>query len=333
MKIAFITEMNFQGKVPTNHPNMRTEFAWMNALSADHYSIHLAYANENLIDYDHVFIIFPKGKTFLSSEGSKLIEGDNPVSDLLKLNLVDKLKEKGNKKIYYVQEGPHWWYNDYEIEDQINFYNLLAKVDGVFVHNYSDLSYYSGLLPGKYITTIPTLMIEDSIKDMKWQPEEKIIVGGNFARWYGGFESFIVAQDFEIPIYGQTSHATRDKEGQMVNLLPRVSWVDWIRQLSTFKYAVHLMPTVAAGTFSLNCSYLGIPCIGNQQVDTQVVCQPELAVDVNDIMAARVLAQQLREDKDFYEQCSRAAKENYQKYYTLEVWKKDMEIKLNCRLD
>lgn len=333
MKIAFITEMNFQGKVPANHPNMRTEFAWMNALSADHYSIHLAYANENLIDYDHVFIIFPKGKTFLSSEGSKLIEGDNPVSDLLKLNLVDKLKEKGNKKIYYVQEGPHWWYNDYEIEDQINFYNLLAKVDGVFVHNYSDLSYYSGLLPGKYITTIPTLMIEDSIKDMKWQPEEKIIVGGNFARWYGGFESFIVAQDFEIPIYGQTSHATRDKEGQMVNLLPRVSWVDWIKQLSTFKYAVHLMPTVAAGTFSLNCSYLGIPCIGNQQVDTQVVCQPELAVDVNDIMAARVLAQQLREDKDFYEQCSRAAKENYQKYYTLEVWKKDMEIKLNCKLN
>ena len=37
MKIAFITEMGFEGKIPSNHPNMRTEFAWMHALNADHF--------------------------------------------------------------------------------------------------------------------------------------------------------------------------------------------------------------------------------------------------------------------------------------------------------
>ena len=41
MKIAFFTEMGFQGKVPRTHDNMRTEFAWMVALDADHYNIHL----------------------------------------------------------------------------------------------------------------------------------------------------------------------------------------------------------------------------------------------------------------------------------------------------
>ena len=65
-KIAFLTEMGFVGKVPANHPNMRTEFAWMYALDADHYNIHLFGADKNLTDYDHVFIIFPKGKTYLS---------------------------------------------------------------------------------------------------------------------------------------------------------------------------------------------------------------------------------------------------------------------------
>jgi hypothetical protein len=121
----------------------------------------------------------------------------------------------------------------------------------------------------------------------------------------------------------------RDNEGQMMHHLPRVMWTDWIKQLSTFKYAVHLMPTVAAGTFSLNCSYLGIPCIGNAAVDTQVYCQPDLAVEIQDVMVARDLAKKLVEDEDFYRHCSRQAKANYRKYYDLEVWKSQMKIKLD----
>jgi hypothetical protein len=316
-KIAFLTEMGFEGKVPSNHSNMRTEFAWMHALNADHRYLHHYTEVQN---YDHVFIIFPKGKTFLSAEGSRLINGENPVSGLLSSNLIEVLKEN-NKKIYYVQEGPHWWWNDYELADQIGFYNMLAKVDTIFAHNYSDLNYYAGLFPTKAIMLLPTLMIEDSIKDIEWKPEEKAIVGGNFARWYGGMESFTVAQKFEVPIWGQTSHAMRQGEDQLVNHLPRVMWTDWMKQLSSFKYAVHLMPTVAAGTFSLNCAYFGIPCIGNEKVDTQRLCHPDLAVDVEDVEKALMLAERLRDDKDFYEECSRAAKENYKKYYNEKLFK------------
>jgi len=92
-------------------------------------------------------------------------------------------------------------------------------------------------------------------------------------------------------------------------------WTDWMKQLSSFKYAVHLMPTIAAGTFSLNCAYFGIPCIGNEKVDTQRLCHPDLAVDVEDIEKAAMLAERLRDDEEFYEECSRVAKENYKKYY------------------
>ena len=324
MRIIFLSEMGFTGEVPATHPNMRTEFAWMHALNAKHAPIHLW---EDVRDFDFVFIIFPKGKTFLSAEGSRLVKGDNTVSGLLVSDFIDTLKQN-NKKVFYVQEGPHWWWNDYEIVDQINFYNMLAKVDAIFAHNYSDLNYYAGLFPTKTIMLIPSLMIEDSIKDIEWKPEEKAIVGGNFARWYGGFESHLVAQEFKVPIWGQTSHAMREHEGHLIQHLPRVIWTDWIKQLSTFKYAVHLMPTVAAGTFSLNCSYLGIPCIGNEEVDTQSYCQPDLAVRVQDVMTARLLAKQLKEDKDFYEHCSKEAKANYRKYYDLDAWKSQMKIKL-----
>ena len=317
MKIAFLTEMGFTGKIPTDHPNMRTEFAWMYALDAVH---HCIYDYMSVINYDHVFIIFPKGRVYLDACGSKLLNDINPTSKLLAQNIVSILKTH-NKKIYYIQEGPHWWFNDYELPDQIQFYNFLASCDAIFAHNDSDVPYYKGLVPHVPVHVIPSLMIEESIKDISPKPEEKAIIGGNFARWYGGFESYLVAQEFNVPIWGQTSHVLRDGEDQLVNILPRVYWTDWIKQLSSFKYAVHLMPTIAAGTFSLNCAYLGIPCIGNIKVDTQRICHPDLSVDIDDVDSARKLAKKLVTDKEFYILCSNKAKENYNKYYSVNMFK------------
>jgi hypothetical protein len=323
-KIAFLTEMGFIGKVPANHPNMRTEFAWMHALDADHYNIHLFGADKNLTGYDHVFVIFPKGKTFLSLEGSQLGDGLNPVSELLQQPIVERLKEKGNTKVHYIQEGPHWWWNDYSMTDQINFYNFLQSCDSIFTHNESDVIYYKGLFPNKEVRPIGTLMIDTLIKDIVPTKEDKAIIGGNFARWYGGFESYMIADNFNVPIFAQTSHAMRPYEGSVGNLnhLPRLMWNEWMKELSTFKYGVHLMPTVAAGTFSLNCAYFGIPCIGNADVDTQLLCHPSLSVMVNDLESARELAIELKNNKQFYKECSEMARANYEACFSQEVWTK-----------
>jgi len=322
MKIAFLTEMGFEGKIPSNHSNMRTEFAWMHALGADHRHIHHFQEVEG---YDHVFVIFPKGKLYLSAEGSQLAADQNPVSELLVKEPIERLKLT-NKKVYIVQEGPHWWWNDYEMIDQVLFYNMLISSDGIFAHNQHDVKYYKGMFPNVPVHVIPTLMIDSIVKDIQPIREEKVIIGGNFARWYGGMESFTVAQRFDVPIWGQTSHAMREGEDQLINHLPRVMWTDWMEQLSSFKYAVHLMPTIAAGTFSLNCAYFNIPCIGNEKVDTQRLCHPDLSVDVEDVEKAVMLAERLRDDKEFYEECSRTAKENYRKYYSIDKWKSKINL-------
>ena len=75
MKIAFLTEMGFEGKIPADHLNMRTEFAWMHALDANHFCIHDFL---KLKGYDHIFIIFPKGRVYLSAEGSQIVNKINP---------------------------------------------------------------------------------------------------------------------------------------------------------------------------------------------------------------------------------------------------------------
>lgn len=328
MRIAFLTEMGFEGRITSNHPNMRTEFAWMYALNADHYNIHTFDINPNLVNYNHIFIIFPKGKTFLSSEGSKLIDAVNPVSELLSKDIVNTLKHRGNKNIHYLQEGPHWWYNDYEIVDQIHFYNLLSQCDSIYAHNEYDVNYYRGMFSNKEVKVMPTLMIEDLIKDITTTKDNGVIIGGNFARWYGGLESYMVATEFGTDIWAQTSHAKRDSEDGFSNLkhLPRLLWIDWMKELSKFKYAVHLMPTVAAGTFSLNCAYFGIPCIGNEKVDTQRICHPQLSVDVADVLKAKELAVRLRDDYEFYRMCSETAIRNYRDHYKIDKWKSKISL-------
>ena len=319
MKIAFLSEGTYEGKIPSNHPNMRTEIAWMYALNADHFFISKFPQIKN---YDHIFLILPKGRLNLSAEGSKINNQPNPVSSLLSSDIIKTLKLNNNNKIHYIQEGPSWWFNDYEIIDQFNFYNILSECDSIFAHNKYDTKFYKGLFPNKQINIIPTLLIEESIKNIKPKPEEKVIIGGNFAHWYGGFQSYLIADEFKVEKWTQESHAKRENEDQIhdLNHLSRLTWIDWMKTLSTFKYAVHLMPTIAAGTFSLNCAYFGIPCIGNEKVDTQRICHPNLSIDVNDVEKALKLAKNLKEDKDFYNHCSGTALLNY-KQYNIEKWK------------
>tara|TARA_B100001113_G_scaffold75943_1_gene59330 strand:- start:1568 stop:2545 length:978 start_codon:yes stop_codon:yes gene_type:complete len=325
MNITFLTEMEGTSKVPINFPNMRTEFAWMHALDAMHR--YLGDFHE-VKEQDHVFLILPKGELNLNTVGATLNNKTNPWTEFLGSNFIEVLKSN-NKKVHYIQEGPTWLFNDYEMIDQFNFYNNLAICDSIFAHNEYDTKFYKGLFPNKQINIMPTLLIEELLKDIKPNPEEKVIIGGNFARWYGGFQSYSVADEFEVEKWTQESHAKRENEDQIpdLNHLKRSWWIEWMKTLSTFKYAVHLMPTIAAGTFSLNCAYFGIPCIGNEKVDTQRLCHPDLSVDVDDVERARKLAKQLKEDKEWYKHCSKISKWNYHQHYKIEKWREKVNLK------
>ncbi len=328
MKYAFLTEMNFTGKIPANHPNMRTEFAWMHVLNADHFNIH-NYAQVE--GYDAVFIIFPKATVRLNTVGLEMTtSGADKDIGIYSTPIVTTLKEK-NSKVCNVQEGPSWFFNDYDLVTQFHFYNQLAECDFLFVHNAYDMDFYKGLFPKTRVEVIPSLMLTP-LPLPRPEKENKAIIGGNFARWYGGFQSYIVACDFECPIFVPASHCKRKGEEQVPGLthLPWVQWDVWMAQLATFKYAVNLMPTVAAGTFSMNCAFYGIPCIGNEHVDTQRHFFPELSVDVNDVHAARFLAIRLKTDVEFYEQVSHHARTGLlqSRYNNPVKWMKYMEAAL-----
>lgn len=316
MKIAFFSEMGFTGKIPRWHRNMRVEFAQMCALQADHYPmLHIQQVQQ---DYD--FAVLFVGKTANFRE------------QIANLDVVNEARRFA-KKVLWMQEGPHWIFQDMLLEHQFWHYGVLAAVDGLLCENKTDIPYFKGIMgEEKWIKDIPSLMITDLVSDVEFaEKEDKVIVGGNFVRWYGGFDSYICARDLNVPIWAPSMGRKLKNEDLIENIkyFPYMEWVDWIKTLSTFKYAIHLMPTTGAGTFSMNCAYLGIPCIAYNDLDTQVNLHPDLSVDPSDVQTARKLLNRLKDDKVFYKEMSDKCRNLYKEHHSEEFFIVNITTKLN----
>ena len=220
-----------------------------------------------------------------------------------------------------MQEGPHWYFQDYDVATQFWFYNTLVSSDILFVHNQMDKKYYEGLVGHRSVKVLPSLLIEDTVKDFTVGEKSGVIIGGNFVSWYGGFDSYIVASDLGVKIFCPSMGRKQEQESDIkdITYLPYLTWYGWMMSLSSIKYGIHLMRTHAAGTFALNCAYYGIPCIGYRGLDTQEICHPSLTVDIGDIKRARELSRNLL-DEDFYKKCSVESKSLYEKNYKESVF-------------
>ena len=144
MKVAFFTEGGYQGKVPKNNPNMRTDMAWVHALDADHYPIYLIGQLPNN-SYDLGIAILPKIK-------DKIRQLDVAAE----MNRICKVSS-------VMQESNYFMWQDESIEDQIWYLNTLSGVDFMFTHNNIDKEYYSGLL-NKPCEKLPSVMITDFVE-------------------------------------------------------------------------------------------------------------------------------------------------------------------------
>tara|TARA_R100000008_G_scaffold80301_1_gene62602 strand:- start:857 stop:1843 length:987 start_codon:yes stop_codon:yes gene_type:complete len=302
VKLAWLSEGGYTGKVPREQTaNAGVLWAWMSNLEVEHYPI-LNFEHAPTDGYDYLILQIPKTLHIRT--------------ELLKRDIVKEARRIA-KKILFFQEGPVWVYQDMPLPEQFWHYNMLVDVDMIFCENETDIPYYKGFVPGKPVTNLPDLIVDDTLVGIEnVKKEDKAIIGGNFCRWYGGFDSYIIAQEFGVPLYAPSMGRKVEGEEQVPDLthLPFLAWKDWMFKLAEFKYGIHLMQTYAAGSFMMNCGYLGIPCIGYNHTDTQRRIFPDLSVEQDDLQRARALAKQLVVDKDFYKECSEKAKNNFYKH-------------------
>ena len=306
MQIAFFTEGGYSGKVSRNIP-MRTDQAWVCALNAIHHCIFKL--NEVNQKYDIGVVIIPKEKN-----REHLVKQQYPLIDNIR-NYCDK--------VIIMQEGCHWDWMEDPVDTMVWFYNQLLKADLLLCHNDADVKYYQGITDIKSFI-LPTLMIEDTVKTAP--QEDRVFVAGNWHLTYRGFDAWVISNEFDMPKYGFKAGKYKDGEDiNGINYLPWMQWDQFMLELSKCKYGIQTYQS-SAGQFPLNCAYLGIPCIGYNDVNTQRDLFPSLSVDRGDIVAARRLANQLQIDKNWYQEIVKTAKFNYNQWYKedkfLEKWNK-----------
>lgn len=302
-KIEWFSELPLKGKVDRSYKNMRTEFAWFCTQEASHTPLN-ELPNMPSDSIDIGIIIIPKN-----------------VKPYLGLDIAAQLK-RVCKKYAFMQEGPSWYFQSLPLLESLWFYSVMLNADFVLAHNDIDKKYYEGLLE-KPTFINPTLMLEDNISDLPSEERKGVMLGGNLVRWYGGFNSLIVAQLTEEQIYAPQMGRMDNSELQLqeINHLPYLQWADWIKELNKFKYGVHLNPNTIGGTFNLNCAYLGIPCIGNKEANTQKLCFPLTSVFHDDLTKAKEVMRLLVNDKDFYNDVASSSRSNYIKHFSENVYR------------
>ena len=297
MKIAFFSEAGYTGRVSRNNPNMRTDVAWVCALGATHHPLSkIQTLPDNL--YDVGVMILPKKREML-----------------LNYPLLEQYR-RVCRKVTIMQESYYNYWQDSPIAEQIWYFNFITEMDLIFCHNDIDLTYYNGLTNVR-TELLPSVMITDDIVSRsEWG--NGTILGGNWVWAYGGFDSYQVALELDNPITAVTTGRMKSEEKEVLNHIPWVMWREWIDILSQFNVGIQL-GTASAGTFNLNCSFHGIPCIGYSNVNTQNILHPLTTVDVGEIDKAKEIANKLKDEK-FYKLCMETTKKRYNNYYSEEVF-------------
>ena len=301
MRIGFFSEGGYEGKVPRNHYNMRTDVAWVCALEAYHCPIPMIDTIENN-SFDVGVMILPKNR-----------------KPLLNYPLLEHYR-RVCKKVTVMQESYYNYWQDSSIAEQIWYFNFLAEMDLIFCHNVVDLKYYNGLTNVR-TELLPTVMITDNIIPRnEWG--DGVIIGGNWVKDYGGFDSYQVALEITDDITAITTGRMKPEEKDLFKHLNWMYWSEWINVLSQYHVGVQL-GTAAAGTFNLNCSFHGIPCIAYSNSNTQRILHPKTTVELGDVVGAKEIARKLK-NKKFYDECMKETTKNYEKYYSeekfLEHW-------------
>ena len=294
MKVAFFSETGNNQRYPRDFPNSRTEVGWCLALDAPMCALEVLPEEH----FDLGIVIIPKNNPKVS------------------LDFIRKCCDK----VAVMQEGPHWYFQDYKIEQQFHYYNSLVSADWVYCHNKSDVKYYLGL-GCKDVRVMRSLMIPEGLIPRK-ERGAATMVCGNIVSWYGGFDSYMVAREIGNPISAPSMGRKQRQEDAIedIQYLPYLTWREWIKNLSQYSIGVHLMRTHAAGTFAMNCGFHGIPSIGYKGLDTQEILHPLTTVEVGDLQKAKEIGVRLKKDEDFYNLCMKTAIKRFKQYYTEEAW-------------
>lgn len=206
------------------------------------------------------------------------------------MNVLHRLKDETDTKVVLFQEAETAWPTTRPWDEQKSFYELLGKVDLLLTHNQRDV-----LLWGQFRKDKPTLRWRtaidvDLIARYRIEPEDKptkpILFGSSFDQRANGLVGLVACKDLGRPLWHQNRNTWADeRNNELPKLLgvriekeiPMTDWAHWLKSIAGAYVAVHPMPAAAAGRDQIAFAALGIPCVGNWELDIQRELFPNMA--------------------------------------------------------
>lgn len=320
MKNYFCTELGFEGFIPESHTNLRALEVWIKYLEAYHLNIFNTLTSDTT--YGGIcWLVIPKGK--------------EAVDTLFKINsdVVSNLQTKFDK-VYCIQEGETTWWSQFDVKTQIWIYNQFYNSDRIYTQNEYDVKYLRGIYPNVPVHIILPVMDDSIIDPNKFlEKTETAIIAGPMMGEYLGFNSSILLRNLEIPFEVPPMGSSRmpSDSYDYINMfggsyLQYMMWLEWIHNLSKYKYGMFMVDAIGAATFPMNLGYLGIPCVGDNRADTQKNIFPELSVDYLDYESAFNKLKLLKTDNIFYKDISDKSKELYKSIYNKDNFLKTLDL-------
>ena len=238
------------------------------------------------------------------------------------MELIRLIRQKyaGTKFLCLYQEAECDWVLGRPLEDQLRFFKVLEEIDLFMAHNEVDKHFFEGIAPKdtKVIvapTPLPLTKIFSKVKsheDKRNKPLE-IIFGSSFDGRSNGLFGYSVGMRLKdkfgdkIKLTQYTRAVWHDDRTQKIrealkvpfDVIPTMSWPNWIERLSEAYISMNLMPAAAAGRDAIVFSALGIPHIGTHRLD--ILRRSMISVDVLDCNDAFNACNELIEDKEFYD--------------------------------
>jgi hypothetical protein len=279
----------------------------------------------------------------LGWENINQIQGENniiivqsPCSD--ELNKLNKLLSIiDNNTVFINQESNIFDWFDWDGPTQQAYIECLSKCKAFCYHSEFDKEVMK-IFTNNFIKYSGCINIAVD-QPKKFEDGKYVVIPNPIKRYQRGMISHKIAQSFikDIPVYSMAYNRPQTNELlafpdayelEGITLSNRMNLNEWLQFIYSSKFGIDIHREFSGGNVSLEFGSLGVPLIGNINLDTQRDIFPDLSFEFNNYDGIKNAINLLLNDKDFFEEVSNKAltntKEKYNSQTVVENFKQEI---------
>ncbi len=246
-------------------------------------------------------------------------------NELVKLNLIYKVIN--TNKTFITQESSIFDWFDWSAQEQETYIDLVSKATAFMYHSNYDKKVMSAFTTRfiQYSGCI-NLFAEQS---KQYGEGDYVLIPNPIKRFQRGMINHKLVSDTikDTPIYAMNYNAPKNyplsfPDGYKldnINLIDRVNHDEWLNLIYNSKFGIDIHREFSGGNCSLEFGSLGVPLIGNVNLDIQRDIFPDLSFDFLDYINIKKTIHLLLNDKDFYNEVSQKALNNIKQLYNSNI--------------